>query len=82
MSSGGYISELGWNLLDDNGAGQKRVKTALHSKIGLRGLKISNIWFIMKYNTFMDSKKPNLVDIYCIKIELGQKGLKMSFLPK
>ena len=44
MSLGRLISELGWNLLDDNGAGPKRVKTALPSEIGLKGLKVHNIW--------------------------------------
>ena len=44
MSSGRLISELGWNILDDNEAGPKRVKTALPSEIGLRGLKFSKIW--------------------------------------
>ena len=82
MSSGRLFSEHGSNLLDDNGAGPKRVKTVLPSEKGLMGLKVSNIWFIMMYNTFREPKKPNLVDIYCIKIELCQKGLKMPFLPK
>ena len=82
MSAGRLISELGWNLLDDNGAGPKRVKTALPSKIGLRGLKVSNIWLIIMSNTFKDPRNPHLVDIYWIKIELDQKGLKTNYLPK
>ena len=49
---------------DDNGAEPKRVKTALPSEIGLRGLKVSNIWLTIMSNTLKDPKNPNLVDIY------------------
>ena len=43
MSSGRLISELGLNLLNDDGAVPKRVKTALPSKKRLRELKVSKI---------------------------------------
>ena len=59
--------------MDNNGVGPKRVKTALPSEIGLRGLKVSNIWLIIMSNTFKDPKNPNLVDIYWVKLQLDQK---------
>ena len=78
LSSGRFISDFGSNLLDDIGARPKRVKTALPFKIGLRGLKNSNICLMMMSNTFREPKNPILVDIYWIKIELGKKRVKTA----
>ena len=47
MSSGRLISELDWNLLDDNGAGPKRVKTALPSEIGLKPKGIESFQYLV-----------------------------------
>ena len=71
-----WLKYIGWYR-----SWAKRVKAALTSEIGLSWLKNSNICLIMMSNTLRKPKNPNLVDIYWIKKELGQKGLK-PFLPK
>ena len=64
LSSGRLIPDIGQNLLDDIGAGPKRVKTALPFDIGLRELKNFNIYLIMMSNAFREPKNPNLAYIY------------------
>ena len=68
--------------MNKNGAGSKRAKNALPSKKGLKGVKDDNILLPIMFITFREPKNPNMIDIYLIKMELGQKGLKMPYLPK